>query len=376
MGPEPVEGLPSVELNPKSEILNPNSDIPLLTPEEKRRILARIARVNATDCFDESGAFDLARAKRVLPPGAVRSIAVHETTLLNAEGQPVTERRIHLRLVDPVSALRLDDQLERRRERSTSSSSSHSDSDSDSSPPHPASPEYAHNLLRKNTIALDEAQDTLARLKKALAEKEARRRQLSKELDEKNQQLSKTLSPSNGSETLSLSNGSQTLSKVEGETTQRLKDITPSSESQSTNSQALQSQDQSWEAGFSTPLSGKTKSQNAGNPTLQSHAQPAQRDTGCQPVEPKYHTPPPAPSHVADQTLDKHRALEIQRRNREIEYARNTNGTLGFANWLRIKQKEWAAIDARAASTNHQTTHHQKTATGQTTNPPARPPPR
>ena len=260
--------------NRKSEIENPKSEIqsPLLTPEEKRRILARIVRVNPLDCFDESGAFDIARAKRILPPGAVRSIAVHETTCLNAEGQPITERRINVRLVDPVSALRLDDQLERRRERTASTSSSATDSDYDSPPPHPASPEYAHNLLRQKTKGLDEAQHTLALLKKALAEREERKLQLSKELEKKNRQLS------------------QTLSKVEGEIAQLPKEITSSSASQNSSSMALQNRDQSWEAGFSTPLSGRSKAQNASNPTLPSRDPSTKRDTGCQPVEPKCQT--------------------------------------------------------------------------------------
>ena len=337
--------------------LNPNSEVPLLTPEEKRRILARIVRVNPLDCFDESGAFDIARAKRILPPGAVRHIAVHETTRLNAEGQAVTERRINVRLVDPVSALRLDDQLERRRERTASSSPAPSDSDSDSPPPHPASPEYARNLLRKNTIALDEANHTLAQLKKRLAEKEDRKHRLSKELEEKDRLL---------------------------EVAQRLREITPSSASQSTNSQALQSQAQSREAGFVTPLSGNSKTQNSSTSPLPSRAQSFEGDTGCQLVEPKYQAPPPktlspvegqSPSPTADQTLDKRRAREIQRRNREIEDNRNTSGTLGFANWLRIKQKEWAEIDAQASFAKHHATHHQKIAAGQTASPAARPPP-
>ena len=355
-GPEPIEE----RANPKSEILHPKSEVPLLTPEEKRRILARIARVNPLDCFDESGAFDIVKAKRILPPGMVRHIAVHETTRLNAEGQPVTQRRIHVRLVDPVSALRLDDQLERRRERSTSSSTSPSEPDPNSPPPHPASPEYAHNLLRKNTLALDEANHTLAQLRKALAEKEERKRQLSKQLDEKDQQLSKTLSLSNESKTLSPSNGSETLSKVEGQ-----------------RSLALQSRDQSQEAGFSTPLSGKSETQNSSNPTLPNRAASTQRDTGCQPVEvcslleretgcqpvnPKNQHAPQALSEVEQKPLssvkDPHSATkpsssqpprksldelpyhELPRRKQEIEDRRTTSSPTAFAAWLKATSTE------------------------------------
>ena len=341
-----VEELSHNEGPVKSEILNPKSEVPLLTLEEKRRILARIARVNATDCFDESGNFDIARAKRVLPPGAVCSISIHETTCPTAEGQSMTERRIHLRLVDPVSALRLDDQLERRRERSASRSSSATDSDSP--PPHPASPEYAHMLLRKNTIALDEANHTLAQLRKALAEKEDRRRRLSKELDEKDHQLSETPSLSNGSQTLSPSNGSQTLSKVEGEAAQHDTGCQPvqeelqtspgcqpvASKSQNPSSQTLsniegdaedsslapQRRDQSREAGFSTPLSPKSKPLSpveAPAPTIAERLQ----------VLTKLKNPTPTDL----------KELEALGFLQEAEEVKNSSGPGAFADWLRAR---------------------------------------
>jgi hypothetical protein len=157
---------------------------PLLSLEEKRRILAQIVRTNTLDCFDDSGAFDIARAKRILPPGAVRHIAVHETTRTNAEGQPVTERRIQLRLVDLLSALRLDDQLERRRE----SAASHSHSIPNA---HKLSRED-FNLIREKTMGLDDANDTIAELNKALDEAKVRERRLSKELDQTVHQLELT----------------------------------------------------------------------------------------------------------------------------------------------------------------------------------------
>jgi len=332
--------------NPKSEFLNSKSDIPLLTPEEKRRILARIARVNATDCFDDTGAFDIARAKRVLPPGAVRSIAIHETIRPNAEGQPITERRIHLGLVDPVSALRLDDLLEHRRERTTSSSSSGSSSSTKNFS------RRDFNLLTEKTMALDDTLDAIELLKKALAEANDQELQLSKELEEKDRQLSETLSKVEGEA------ASKTLSSVEGQC-----------------SLALQSRDQSREAGFSTPLSGQSKTHNSSSTALSSRNASTQGDAGCQHAEPKYQTAPPVPVNVADQTLDKHRALEIQRRNREIEHTRNTSGTLGFAKWLRIKQKEWAEIDAQASFTEHHATPYQKNPAGQLVAPAVRPPP-
>ena len=294
-GPELVERIESPErrVNPKSEILNPQSDIPLLTLEEKRRILAQIARVNPTDCFDDTGAFDMARAKRILPPGAVRHIAIQETTRMDAEGQPITERSIQLRLVDPVSALRLDDQLERRRERTAASPPPASDS----TPPHPASPEYAHNLLRKNTIALDEALHTLALLKKALAEKKDRHLQLSKELDEKDRQLLQTLSLSNGSETLTLSSGSQTLSKVEGELTHS----SPVSDTRHPSPQTHGHEPEFVGQALrlpefpNTPEPGTAFDAENLSPSsmaLQSRDQGTQCDTGCQPVQKMLQTSP------------------------------------------------------------------------------------
>jgi hypothetical protein len=163
--------------NLKSETLTPNSEPPLLSLEEKREILARIVRTNALDCFDESGAFDIALAKRVLPPGAVRHIDVDETTRIDAEGQPVTQRHIRLRLVDPLSALRLDDIFERRQN------------------PTPAfantkmGERKTFNLLREKTMALDDALQSIEDLKQALAEADDREIQLSKKLEEKDQQL-------------------------------------------------------------------------------------------------------------------------------------------------------------------------------------------
>jgi len=289
------------------------ADIPLLTPEEKRRILARIARVNPLDCFDESGAFDLARAKRILPPGMVRHIAIHETTCLNAEGRPVTQRRIHLRLVDPISALRLDDQLERRRERSTSSSSSPSESDSDSPPPHPASPEYAHMLLRQKTKGLEEANHTLTLLKKALTEAGDRKLQLSKELEEKDRQLS---------EALSLSNGSQTLSRVEGDAVQR-----------DTGCQPVDTESPSQSETLSSSHIPSTVEEPA--PSNIKVSQALRGVKGRTPAE------------LAER--------EARRLAYEREEARNSMGQIAFAEWLRKNRPaEWAQMQSEVISLKHQ----------------------
>jgi len=405
---DPVEGLshnensgqspaPSAVENPQSAIQNPQSEVPLLTLEEKRRILARIARVNPLDCFDESGAFDIVRAKRILPPGAIRHIAVHETTRLNAEGQPVTQRRIHVRLVDPVSALRLDDLMERRRERPASHSTSTSKNFT----------RRDFNLLTEKTMALEDANHSIELLEKTLAEADDFELQLSKELEEKDHQLSQTLSLSNGlqtlslsngSETLSLSNGSQTLSKVEGDAAQRdtgcqpvqkkpetstaSQPVEPKSPTQSEtlnssgvpsqvlhpSSTALQSRDQSREAGFSTPLSENSKAQNASKPSLPNPEQSTQSTTDHHPNPPKLQNPsapqnPNAvktwlpgglqwPQHLSSaekRTLENLDEIEIRIRKQEIEDVRSTSGPGAFRAWFRAWSWEVANDRSPAA---------------------------
>ena len=277
-------------------------DTPFLSVEEKRRILARIARVNPLDCFDESGAFDLDRARRILPPGAIRHIAVHETTRLDAEGQPVTQRRINVRLVDPVSALRLDDLLERQRE--PGASRSHSNSSTNTK----TFSRKDFNLLTEKTMALDDANHSIEQLRKALAEMDDRELQLSKELEEKDHQLSQPLSPSNGS---------QPLSKVEGPHP----------------TQTLSSSDQS--------------------PTSPPLPTPVQGDTGCQPVDSISQTPSSSSASSsssseslgavegqawnAEKIARKRKPIEVRILEQEIEHRRNTSGIGGFNNWLRSK---------------------------------------
>jgi hypothetical protein len=111
----------------------------------------------------------------------VRHIDIDETTRTDAEGQPVIQRRIRLRLLDPLSALRLDDILERRGQ-PTASSFRYPN-------PHPASREYSFNLLRDKTLALDDALQTIEDLKKALAQAADREFQLTTDLAAKDRQL-------------------------------------------------------------------------------------------------------------------------------------------------------------------------------------------
>jgi hypothetical protein len=81
-----------------------------LTRSEKRRQLAQIVRFNLLDCFDDSGALDLERIRR-LPGAAIQQFVVHETTRTDRQGNSVVQRRVTLRLVDKVRAMKYDDEL-------------------------------------------------------------------------------------------------------------------------------------------------------------------------------------------------------------------------------------------------------------------------
>jgi hypothetical protein len=81
-----------------------------LTRSEKRRLLAQIVRFNPADCFDESGAFDINRVRR-LPGAALQQLAVHEITRTDTQGNTTVRRRITLRTVDKIRAMRFDEEL-------------------------------------------------------------------------------------------------------------------------------------------------------------------------------------------------------------------------------------------------------------------------
>jgi hypothetical protein len=88
-----------------------------LSTEEKRRLLAQMVRVNLVDCCDDSGAFDMARARRVLPGCAVQQLFIQEVIRTDRQGISTVRRHIRVRLEDRVRAMRLDDVLlERERE--------------------------------------------------------------------------------------------------------------------------------------------------------------------------------------------------------------------------------------------------------------------
>jgi hypothetical protein len=81
-----------------------------LTRSEKRRQLAQIVRFNLLDCFDASGALDLERIRQ-LPGAAIQQFVVHETTRTDRQGNIVVQRRITLRVVDKLRAMKYDDEL-------------------------------------------------------------------------------------------------------------------------------------------------------------------------------------------------------------------------------------------------------------------------
>jgi hypothetical protein len=349
VGPEPAEGrtadaAESIQWGESA----PSSDTPLLSLEEKRQILARIVRTNSLGCFDESGAFDIALAKRVLPPGAVRHINVDETTRIDAEGQPVTQRRIRLRLVDPLSALRLDDIFERRQN------------------PTPAfantkmGERKTFNLLREKTMALDDALQSIEDLKKALAEASHRERQLSNELEEKDRPLG---TPPLG-----------TPAERRETTAQQLTSVNPAGES--TDSQA---------------------------PSLPNPDHASQRDPSLLPVEPDDHTKPfqsESPSAIEQDiaslkgksvrlSFQAQRALETAQGQalrdlkklqafcfqQEAEEVRNSSGVLAFAEWLRARGINPADYRPPAFPKKPHVNKPQKSANPQPARPSARPPP-
>jgi hypothetical protein len=342
--PEPAaSGEPAESIEGQAAVPVTPDDIPLLSAQEKRRILARIVRTNALDCFDDAGAFDIARAKRVLPPGSVRHIDVDETTRTDAEGQPVTQRHIRLRLVDPLSALRLDDILERRGQ-PTASSFRYPN-------PHPASREYSFNLLRDKTLALDEALQSIEDLKKSLAEAGDRNLQLSRQLEETHHPLG-TPPPETP--------GSSPTSKVPtpgrpsqcGTGCQHVHPETPAERPETT---------------AQPPASVSRKGESTGSlaPSLPDSNHVSPRDPGRPPSAPEDHHEPSQPEPVSAFEKDlaslkgksirlsfqAQRALETAQGQalrdlkklqalcfqQEAEEVRNSSGPLAFAEWLRAR---------------------------------------
>jgi hypothetical protein len=103
-GPELVEGIERATQPP-------------LSLAEKRLFLAHLVRLNLLDCLDDSGAFDLTRARRLLTGGVIQQITIEEVEKTCPPKQTTCEggtirRKITIRLVDKLRAIKLDDTLE------------------------------------------------------------------------------------------------------------------------------------------------------------------------------------------------------------------------------------------------------------------------
>jgi hypothetical protein len=79
---------------------------------EKRLFLAHLLRLNLLDCFDESGAFDLTRARQVLTGGVIQQLTIDEVERTDRAGNTSVHRKIRIHLVDKLRAIKLDDTLE------------------------------------------------------------------------------------------------------------------------------------------------------------------------------------------------------------------------------------------------------------------------
>ena len=86
-----------------------------LSRDEMRRLLAQMVRLNPAECFDESGAMDLGRVREIAGV-AIQQMVVHESTRTTQKGAVTVQRKITLRLVDKVRAMRLDESLLEREE--------------------------------------------------------------------------------------------------------------------------------------------------------------------------------------------------------------------------------------------------------------------
>jgi len=87
-----------------------------LTRAEKRLLLAQIVRLNPLDCIDESGVFRFSLTRRIVPAAAIQDITITETTRTDAQGKPVTRRRLRIHLVNKLRALKLDNELAKEEE--------------------------------------------------------------------------------------------------------------------------------------------------------------------------------------------------------------------------------------------------------------------
>ena len=83
-----------------------------LTVEEKRRILAQIARVNIQEFMDDNGAFNAYQARRKLPGCAIQEFTIEETIRTDKQAnEEVLKRKIKIKLVDRLKAIQMDSTL-------------------------------------------------------------------------------------------------------------------------------------------------------------------------------------------------------------------------------------------------------------------------
>jgi hypothetical protein len=83
-----------------------------LSVEEKRRILAQIARANVTEFMDDNGSFNAYQARRKLPGCAIQEFTIEETIRLDKQSnEEILRRKIKIKLVDRLKALHMDSAL-------------------------------------------------------------------------------------------------------------------------------------------------------------------------------------------------------------------------------------------------------------------------
>jgi hypothetical protein len=90
---------------------------------EKRLFLAQVIRADLLKCHDPEGNFNLARAQLILPEGCVQEINIDETKTTNKNGHTVVRRKIRVKLMDKLRAMKLDESLERQAQKAAPYSS-------------------------------------------------------------------------------------------------------------------------------------------------------------------------------------------------------------------------------------------------------------
>ncbi|WP_038164918.1 hypothetical protein [Verrucomicrobium sp. BvORR106] len=82
-----------------------------LSLDEKRRMLADIARVNVVTLMDDKGALDISKVRQ-LPPWCMQELTITEHERTDKDGNTTTTRQIRVKMVDKLRAIELDTDLE------------------------------------------------------------------------------------------------------------------------------------------------------------------------------------------------------------------------------------------------------------------------